>query len=112
MSCKRGYFAGDAFHHATIAAQRIHVEIEQIEAGAIVTSREPLAGDGHAHAGSGSLTERSGSCLDARGPAVFRMARTSAVQLPKGLDRIQRYGDFAKRLVVFADRSNSRQMQQ
>src|SRR5215469_18775355 len=106
MSCKRSCFAGDAFHHAAIAAQRIHVEIEQIEAGAIVTSRKPLAGDGHAHAGSSSLTKRSSSCLDARGPAVFRMDGTAAVQLPKSLDCVQRHGGDRKSLVVFADRSH------
>src|SRR5208283_1214722 len=96
--------AGNTLHHASVAAQRVDVEIEQIvEARAVVARSQPLASDGHTDAGGDTLTERPGSRLHPGSPSVLRMSRTAAVQLPEGLDSVQRHRHAAQGFVVFAD---------
>ena len=90
VSGKRGSLAGDAFHHASISAERVDVEVEKIlEAGAVVTRGQPLPGDCHAHAGGDALAERPCGGLHSRSPAVLRMSRAAAIQLPKRFDGVQ-----------------------
>src|SRR5208283_531838 len=56
MASQRGCLAGDAFHHATIPAERVHIEIKKIfKAGSVIASGQPLAGRGHSDTGCDSL---------------------------------------------------------
>src|SRR5271166_6485980 len=80
VSSERCRLAGDAFHHASIPAKRVNVEVEQVlEAWAVITRRQPLPADGNADAGGDTLAERARGGLDARRPAVLGMSRTAAV---------------------------------
>src|SRR5512133_971986 len=45
-----GGLLGDTFHHASVAAQRIDVVVEQLETGTVEGFRLPLAGHCHADA--------------------------------------------------------------
>src|SRR5262249_23646122 len=90
MSGERGGFARDTFHHVAIAAQRVDVVVEQFVAGLVEVSGEPALGDGHANAGSNSLSERACGGLDTGSPAIFRMAGSFAIKLAEMLDVIQR----------------------
>ena len=113
MSGDRGSLARDAFHHASISAQGVDVEVEQVlKARAVVTRSQPLPGNRHAHAGGDALAERSRCGLDARRPAVFRMSRAAAIHLAKCLDRLHRHRYFAKSFIVLADCSDLRQVKQ
>ena len=92
---ERSGFAGDAFHHASVSAERVHVEVEQILKTwdfAVVTRCQPLTGNGHSNTGCDALSQRSGGSLNPRCPAVLRMSRTAAIQLAECLDGVERYG--------------------
>src|SRR5262249_20517340 len=65
----------------------------------------------HADAVGQALPQRAGRGLDARGPAVLRVTRASAVPLAEGLDRLERDRGLAQPLVVLADRPDARQVQ-
>ena len=110
---ERGGLGRDAFHHVAVAAEGVDVEIDQFfEAGPIVMSGHPALGGGHADAVAGSLAERAGRGLDARGQPVLRVARAPAVELPEPLDLLERHRWLAQRLVVFADRLDAGQVEQ
>src|SRR5258707_14297132 len=85
-------FAGYTFHHVAIAAHGVDVEVEKLEAGAIVIRAQPFAGDGHAHAVSAALAERSGGGFDAGGYVRFRVGRSFAVDLAETVDLFHRGG--------------------
>src|SRR5206468_11994974 len=72
---------GDALHHAAVAANRIDMVVENIEARPVVALGEPLLTDGHAHAGSHSLPERTAGSLDAGNPVILRVPRGLAIRL-------------------------------
>jgi hypothetical protein len=48
----------DPFHHAAVPAKGIHVVVEQIVAGTIVSGRQPALRDSHADAHRNALSER------------------------------------------------------
>src|SRR5258708_3674118 len=100
-------FAGYTFHHVAIAAHGVDVEVEKLEAGAIVIRAQPFAGDGHAHAVSAALAERSGGGFDAGGYVRFRMARSFAVDLAKTLDLFHRERRFVEDFAVRRNIANS-----
>ena len=78
MGGERGGLGGDALHHAAVAAEGVDVEVDQVlEAGAVVACGHPAARQRHADAVGHALPERPGRRLDARGPAVLRVARDS-----------------------------------
>ena len=54
---ERGGLAGDPFHHAAVAAERVDVVVEEIESGAIEVAGQPAFGDGHADAGRHALSQ-------------------------------------------------------
>src|SRR5262249_16788156 len=113
MSGEGGGFVRDAFHHATISAQRVDVEVEKVlKAGAVITGSQPLTGNSHTDTGRDTLAERSRGGLAARSPAVFRMSWTAAIQLAESFDGVQGYRHFAKSFIVLADGSDFSQMQQ
>ncbi len=113
MRSQRGGFGRDAFHHAAVAAKGVDVEVDQVvEAGTVVARSHPAARHRDADAVGQTLPERPGCRLDARGPAVLRVAGTAAVQLPERLDRFERDGRLAQALVVLAYSPNAGQMQQ
>ena len=96
---QRRRLAGDALHEAAVAAQRVDVEVEHLEAGAVELRRRPLAGHGHAHARRHSLPEGARRGLDAGGPAIFGMAGALALELAEALDVLQGDGELAEGLV-------------
>ena len=97
---KRGGLAANAFHHVAIAAQGIDVVVENLKAGLIEVRPQPLAGDGHTHAVSDSLTERAGGGFHAGGPAIFGMSRSLAIELAKSLDVIQSDGKVTQAFIL------------
>jgi hypothetical protein len=84
-----------------VAADRIDVVIEDIEAGLVVAAGKPLARDRHADAGGDPLTERTGRRLDPRHPVIFRVPRRFAVEQPETADLVEPLGQFADRIVAF-----------
>ena len=108
---RRG-LAGDPFHHAAVAGQRIDIIIEQLEARAIEVAGKPAGGDGHPDTGGHPLPQRAGGRLDTRGPAVFRVAGAFAVELPKALDVVQGHRQLAQHLVLGIDRFDAGEVQQ
>ncbi len=98
---RSGFVRNPPFHQIAVAAQREHVEIEQIELGLIKMRRQPPRSDGHADAIAAALAERTGRSFHAAGHNRFRMTGTAAADLPELLDLIQRYRQFACGLTVF-----------
>ena len=86
MAGERCRFRTHALHHAAVAAHRINVVVEDLEAGPIVAVREPCFSDRHANAGGDALPERPSCCLDPRNQMVFGMSRSLAVQLAETAD--------------------------
>ena len=86
----RGSLARDALHHVAVAAQRVDVVVEQLEAGPVEVAGEPAGPDRHADAGGGALAQRAGRGLDAGGQPVLGMPRAWAVELPEALQIVQR----------------------
>src|SRR5258706_6201555 len=101
-------FAGYTFHHVAIAAHGVDVEVEKLEAGAIVIRAQPFAGDGHAHAVSAALAERSGGGFDAGGFFRFRLGRTFAFEPAEMLDLFRLEPKFVEYLGVPRNIANSR----
>src|SRR6266446_10595538 len=91
MPGERSGFARHALHQVAVAAHGVDIEIEKLEAGSIVVSAQPLAGNGHPHAVAATLPERTSSRLDAGGQVRFRVARSLAVNLAKALYLFHRY---------------------
>ena len=89
MAGERRRFAGDAFHHVAVAAERINVVVEQREVRPVEPRGQPSPGERHADAVAAALAQRPGRCLDARRLAVFRMAGRLAVDLAEALDVVE-----------------------
>ena len=81
--------ARDALHHVAVAAQRVNVVVEQLEAWAVEVLGEPARPDGHADAGGDTLAERPGGRLHASRQTVFRVTGAGAVELPKALQIVE-----------------------
>src|SRR5215831_1826905 len=86
---ERGGLAGDAFHHATVAAEGINPIPEQFKAWFVVSCCEPFLCDGHSHACGHALSQRPGGCLDARSPPILGVPRAAAPELPKRFEVLQ-----------------------
>ena len=104
-------FRGRAFHHASIAAQGVDVEVEHLEVGAVEMRAHPFAGHRHADAGGEALTEWASGRFDAAGPAIFRMPRASAVELAEFFDVLEAHRKFADGFVFRVHLLHARQMQ-
>jgi len=50
--------AADPFHHVAVAAQGVHLMLEQIVTGTVVSGRQPAFRDGHADARRHALPKR------------------------------------------------------
>ena len=80
-SGKRGGFVFDAFHHTSVAAKGVSVVIDDREAFAIKFRRKVAFGDCHTYRVGDTLSERSGSRFDSGRMTVFRMPRSSRIEL-------------------------------
>ncbi len=89
MSGERRRLGRDAFHHAAVARERVHVEVEEVEALAVVASGEPLTGNRHAHRRRNALAERTCRRLDSTRPAILRMTGATRVELAEGLQIVE-----------------------
>src|SRR5262245_49939793 len=56
MAGKRSGPGTDSFHKAAVAADRVDVVIENLEAGPVIAAGQPFARDRHADAGGNSLS--------------------------------------------------------
>ncbi len=111
MAGERGRLAADALHHAAVAAQRVDVVVEDVEAGPVEVPGQPIGGDRHADAVGDALAERAGRGLDPRGQMVFGMARAFAAELAEMLQVVERHRGRAEALVFRVDRGDAGQMQ-
>ncbi|MCY1515307.1 hypothetical protein D9M68_498890 [compost metagenome] len=74
-------FMGNAFHHAAVAEEHVGVVVDDVVAVTVELGGQHLLGDGHADGVGEALAERAGGGLDARGVAVFRVARGARAKL-------------------------------
>src|SRR5262249_42596786 len=58
---------------------------EQLKTWLVVTRGKPLFGNGHPHARGHPLSQGTGGCFHARGPAVLRVSGAPATELPEDL---------------------------
>ncbi len=93
MTCERSRFAADAFHQIAISANGVNIEVENIEAGLIEILPKPFPGNGHAHAVSRTLPQRSGGGLNPGRQMRFGMSGSPAADLPEALDLLHRHGE-------------------
>jgi hypothetical protein len=109
---KRGGLIGDPLLEVAVPAEDVDVEVEQLEAGGVVTGGEPLRGDRHPDAGRDPLAKRPGGRFHAGGPAVFRVPGALGVELAEALDVLEAHRGLADDLVVGVDRADARQVEQ
>ena len=100
MAGERRRFRPDAFHQAAVAAHRVDVVVEDVEAGLVVARGEPSLRDRHADAGGDALPERAGGGLHARHEVVLGMPGRLAIELPEPADVIERHRRLSHLLVV------------
>lgn len=81
-------------HHASIAAKRVDVVIEQFKAWSVEVTPKPPTRDCHADAIGQPLSQRYSGRLNPGGPTVFQVARALAAKLPKALEVVQRHRQF------------------
>ena len=112
MASKRGGLTADAFHQAAFAAERVNIEVEDVEARLVVGSAKPFAGHGHADACRQTLPKRAGRGFNAGGPTIFGMSGTAATFFAEGLDVRHRDRFAALLLIGVLGRFNARQMNQ
>ena len=111
MPSKRSRFARNAFHQIAIAADRVDVEIKNVEARAIEILTQPLAGNRHSNAVAGALSQRSGGGLHSRRQVGFGMSWSPAVNLPEALDLFHRHGGILRHIAFGIDGSHSSEVQ-
>ena len=92
MPRERSSFARHTLHQVSIAANRVDIEIENVESRTVVILREPFTGNRHAHAIPCALAERPRGCFDSGGEVRLGMPRCPAVDLPESLDLLHRDG--------------------
>ena len=112
VSGERGRLAGHALHHAAVAAERVHVVVEERVVRAVVARRQPAPCDRHPDAGRDALTEGPRRRLDAGGPVVLGMSRAFAVELAEAADVVERHGRRPERLVLGVHRLHPGQVEQ
>ena len=112
MAGERGGFGGDALHHVAVAAHRVDIVPEDLEALAIVAIGEPRLGNRHADAVADALAQRTGRRLDARNPMVLRMARRLAAELTEVADVVERHCGLAEPLVIGVHGARAGEMEQ
>ena len=101
MAGQRGGFRGDPLHHATVAAEGVNVEPEEVFAVAGVLRAEPLGRDGVSDAHGEALPQRPGRDFHAGRVPVLRMARAAGIQLTERFQVFDAHGLFTGRLSVF-----------
>ena len=85
-----GSLLGDAFHQVAIAANGIGMVVDESVSGAVEARRQPVFGDGHAHAVGETLPQRAGGHFHAGRMAALGMARRLAAQPAEALQLVQR----------------------
>ena len=108
---QRGGLAGDPFHQAAVAAQRVDVVVEQVEPRPVEVACQPALGDGHPDTRRHALAQWPGGRLDARRPAILRVPGTLAVQLPEALDVLERHRQLSEGFVLGVDGADSGQVE-
>src|SRR5439155_3207522 len=83
MSRERCRLGTHPLHHVAIAAHGIDVVIENLKAGTVVVRCQPVRSNCHSHAIGDTLAERTGCGFDARSNSIFRMSRSTTVDLPE-----------------------------
>ncbi len=101
----------DPLHQVAVAAQRVHVVVEHVEAGPVEPRRQPASGDGHAHRRRRARAQRSGGRLHPRRPAVLRVAGAPPVQLAEPSDVVEGDRWPPEGLVGGVDRPDAGQVQ-
>src|SRR5580704_2952232 len=104
MGGKRSRFRRNTLHHATISAHGINVVVEYLETRPIEMGGQPLLSDSHTHAGGDALPERTGRCLNARDPVVFRMSGCPTVELAETTNIVKGYRRLPQPLVININR--------
>src|SRR5262249_5111266 len=89
MASERGRLRTEPPHQAAVAANRIDVIVEDVEARSVVAVGKPLPRHRHADTGRDSLTERAGRRLDTGHPVILRMPRRLAAQLAEVADVVE-----------------------
>src|SRR5262249_22494243 len=95
-----------------IAAQRVDVEVEEVEAGPVEVAGPPASRDGHADAVGDALAERAPRALDPRYDVVFGVGPAAAAKLAGVLDVVERPGWPPEYLVVRIDGLDAGEVQQ
>ena len=89
MPSKGSCLTADPFHHAPISAECVDIVMKQFEARAIEVRGQPAPSHRYPHTSGHSLTEWTGGRLDARGPSIFGMTWTFAIELAEELNVLQ-----------------------
>ena len=108
MPGQRGRLGADALHQAAVAAHRIDVVVEDLEARSVVARAQPLPRDGHADAGGDPLAQRTGGRLYSRHPMIFRMSGRLAAELAEVADVVQRHRWLPEALIIGIHRRRCR----
>ena len=108
---ERGRLRRHALHQAAVPAHGIDVVVEDLEAWPVVSGGEPLAGDGHPHAGGGALPERTGGGFDTRHPMILGVPGRPAADLAEAADVVQRHRRLPEPFVLGVHRAGPGQMQ-
>ena len=96
---------------ATIAAHRVDAVVEKVEAGLVVTLREPLLGHRHADAGGDPLSERARRGLHAGDPVILGVPRSLAAELTEAADVLQRHRRLSELFVLGVDGLDAGEME-
>src|SRR5215471_7937668 len=59
VSGERGRFRCNSFHQAAVAADCVYIIVEDVEAGTVITIREPFLGNRHSDTRGNTLPERT-----------------------------------------------------
>ncbi len=111
MPCERGRLGAHTLLHAAVAAERVHVEVEQLEARPVEIRSLPPRGDRHADGRGEPSPQGAGGGLHTRGPPVLGVPRRSGPELTESPQVVQGHGRFAHGLVRGIHRRDPSQMQ-
>src|SRR5262245_14737058 len=107
MTGERRRFGRHALHQTAVAADDVHVVVENGEPRPVVMVGEPFLSDGHSPAGRGALAQRPRRGFYAGHPVILRVSRRLAADLPEAADVLQRHRRLPQSLVLGIDRSSA-----
>ena len=112
MASDTSSLATYAFHHATVATNRVGAKIKNLKAWSIECRGQPFLRHRHSNRIRQALSKRTRGCFQTTCPTMLRMSWAQTIELSKRLDGLNGNRGLARQLAALVHFLRARQMQQ